>query len=182
MERQQKAPRRDVMSEPPKRDALYRLYTTNRKDGLPAFLAELYPPDLDARRYLGTAGSCKNGGPGLYYSPCDWVGEWCVALRLGIEWGQPKAPRKRPRRVAVDTPTALYRLRDKTGRLLYVGISDSPLRRWPEHAADKPWWSDVSDLSLEWLESRPAALAAEAHAIQTEKPLYNVLHNRDVAA
>jgi predicted GIY-YIG superfamily endonuclease len=169
------------MPESPERTALYRLYTTSREDGLPAFLAELYPTDLNERHYLGTAGSCKNGGPGLHYIPCDWVGEWCVALRLKIEWGRPKTPTKRPKQIAGDTPTALYRLRDKSDTLLYVGISDSPTRRWVEHAADKPWWSDVSDLSMEWFEDRPTALAAEARAIRTEKPLHNVVHNQAAA-
>jgi predicted GIY-YIG superfamily endonuclease len=170
------------MPETAERTALYRLYTTNRKDGLPAFLAELYPYRIASWHYMGTAGSCQNGGPGIYYSPYDWDSDNCVGLQLEVEWGRPRIPRKPLKQVSVDTPTALYRLRDKGGTLLYVGISSDPLRRWPEHASDKPWWSDVSDLSLEWFEDRPAALAAEARAIRTEKPLHNVVHNGEAAA
>ncbi|GAA3267945.1 GIY-YIG nuclease family protein [Streptomyces lavendulae] len=72
--------------------------------------------------------------------------------------------------------TALYRLCGHDERLLYVGISEAPLRRWPEHAGDKAWWPEVANFSLEWFESRPAAHAAEVAAIRTEAPKYNVAH------
>lgn len=79
-------------------------------------------------------------------------------------------------------PTALYRLHNKAGDLLYVGISGDPLRRWPEHAADKEWWPEVSRFSIDWFDNRPAALAAERDAIRAEKPLHNVVHNKATQA
>lgn len=77
--------------------------------------------------------------------------------------------------------TALYRLRDSDDVLLYVGISEKPLQRWVQHAADKGWWPEVAGMSLEWLDSNAEALAMEAHAIRTEKPLHNVVHNQAIA-
>ncbi|MGA4864134.1 GIY-YIG nuclease family protein [Streptomyces lavendulocolor] len=77
--------------------------------------------------------------------------------------------------------TALYRLRDKGGHLIYVGVSNKPQQRWAQHAGDKSWWNEVTDLSQEWFESRTEALAVEAFVIRTETPKYNVLHNRATA-
>lgn len=89
---------------------------------------------------------------------------------------------RRAAREASDArPTALYRLRNDQGDLLYVGISATPPQRWVKHAAEKEWWPEVADLSLEWFGSKTEALAMEAHAIRTEKPRYNVTHNQEAA-
>jgi hypothetical protein len=40
--------------------------------------------------------------------------------------------------------TALYRLYDETGQLLYVGITTYPPKRFVEHERDKPWWPQVA--------------------------------------
>jgi predicted GIY-YIG superfamily endonuclease len=148
--------------------ALHRLYVTDEAVGLPSAIEAIYPRRLHSWHYLGTAGSCPNGGPGISYRPFDYESDNCVALEIEIQWGAPVAPVR----------TALYRLRDEAGTLLYVGITDKPSRRWFAHAADKPWWGDVANRSLEWLPSRERALEAEAHAIRTEKPLHNIRHNK----
>jgi hypothetical protein len=72
--------------------------------------------------------------------------------------------------------TALYRLYDSTDSLLYVGIAEDPKKRWGEHAADKPWWSDVSRRDVEWFAGRDLAEDAERLAIASEGPLHNVRH------
>lgn len=69
--------------------------------------------------------------------------------------------------------TALYRLFDRDGRLLYVGITGKPSGRWRQHSADKPWWDQVADRKLEWFDARPIAADAEVEAISSESPLYN---------
>lgn len=174
------APRtvRRGMPDSPERTALYRLYSTKAKKGLHPFLRDLYPNTIATQLYLGTAGSCPNDGPGLFYRPCDWESECVVTLGLDIRWGAPRAFKRPSVRVEAATcRTALYRLRDSAGRLLYVGIGRDPLRRWPEHAGDKPWWPEVADLSMEWFESRTEALGAEATAIRVERPRHNVIHN-----
>ncbi|MFD9564392.1 GIY-YIG nuclease family protein [Streptomyces sp. NPDC059994] len=147
--------------------ALYRLYSTHQLEGLPAAIDGLHPERLHSWHYLGTAGSCPNGGPGISYRPFDFESDNCVALERVVRWGAPEAP----------VPTALYRLCDRVGRLLYVGVTDNPDRRWPQHAADKAWWPTVTDLSIKWYPSRDCALTAEADAIRAEHPVHNVQHN-----
>ena len=62
----------------------------------------------------------------------------------------------------------------REGGLLYVGIAGNPGRRFQEHAGTKPWWVQVSWVSVEHYETRTEAEAAETAAIQTERPKYNV--------
>lgn len=69
--------------------------------------------------------------------------------------------------------TALYRLFDAEGRLLYIGIAFNPDSRWAGHAASKSWWLDVAEKRIEWHETRSKAVAAERAAIAAELPLYN---------
>lgn len=70
--------------------------------------------------------------------------------------------------------TALYRLYDDAGELLYVGIGAQPKSRISEHRK-KPWGSEIHSTTTEWHESRDAALAAEAAAIAAERPAYNIV-------
>lgn len=69
----------------------------------------------------------------------------------------------------------LYRLYDRAGTLLYVGITSKPLNRLREHR-QQPWWPEVDlvKLRLERFESRNAVLLAERTTIQAEHPLYNI--------
>lgn len=76
-----------------------------------------------------------------------------------------------------DARTALYRLYGASDRLLYVGITDNPNRRWTQHATDKPWWPEVTRKALAWLDTREDAAAAETAAIRGEKPVHNHTHN-----
>lgn len=71
--------------------------------------------------------------------------------------------------------TALYRLFDAEGRLLYVGIAFNPEARWRDHATEKPWWGNVIERRVEWHETRTGALKAEVAAIKAEAPAYNVI-------
>lgn len=71
--------------------------------------------------------------------------------------------------------TTLYRLWNADHALLYVGITDDLEARTEEHRADKPWWSEVDQVSTEELPSRRRALEAETRAIYWEQPRYNVL-------
>jgi hypothetical protein len=53
-----------------------------------------------------------------------------VALSEPIEFGE--------------DPTALYRLYDRDGDLLYVGITRAPGPRMAQLAAVQPWWGEVT--------------------------------------
>ncbi|MFZ4266531.1 GIY-YIG nuclease family protein [Streptomyces arboris] len=69
--------------------------------------------------------------------------------------------------------TALYRLADARGRLLYVGITADPDARFKKHEGTAPWWPLVTRRAVEWHSTRPEAERAELTAIGTERPLYN---------
>uniref|UniRef100_A0AAU2K3A2 GIY-YIG nuclease family protein n=1 Tax=Streptomyces sp. NBC_00049 TaxID=2903617 RepID=A0AAU2K3A2_9ACTN len=72
-----------------------------------------------------------------------------------------------------DSSTALYRLRDAAGNLLYVGISDAPPRRWREHRKEMLWWREVESSEVEWHPTESSAREAEGAAIWSESPRYN---------
>ncbi|MDG4798995.1 GIY-YIG nuclease family protein [Micromonospora sp. WMMD980] len=76
-------------------------------------------------------------------------------------------------------PTALYRLRDSDGQLLYVGITSTPASRMGAHRREKPWWSEVDPArtTYDWLPDRPTAERAEVATIAQESPRYNVADN-----
>jgi predicted GIY-YIG superfamily endonuclease len=78
----------------------------------------------------------------------------------------------------VNQPHALYRFFAADGSLLYVGITCDVGGRWKQHSKDKPWWTEVVGCTLEHFDDRVSVLAAEQAAIQTERPRYNIVHNR----
>lgn len=76
---------------------------------------------------------------------------------------------------------ALYRFYDVADDLLYIGVTHDPGARWASHRKDKPWWHEVTRISVETHPSRTAVLEAERTAILAEQPRYNVVHNRRTA-
>lgn len=87
------------------------------------------------------------------------------------------APGRQPRRIPSGT-TALYRFFDSAGALLYVGISGAIPTRLGQHHDTKPWYHEVARITVEHHPDRPTALAFEERAIKTERPKYNIVHNR----
>jgi predicted GIY-YIG superfamily endonuclease len=76
-------------------------------------------------------------------------------------------------------PHILYRFYDRTGALLYIGITVDFADRMKDHAKEKEWWArvDRSATKVEYYDSRRAALDAERDAIKDEHPLENDQHN-----
>jgi len=72
-------------------------------------------------------------------------------------------------------PTALYRHFDRSGRLLYVGVSLSAVRRLSQHQKSL-WHDDITRVEVEHFKNRESAAKAEAIAIKKEHPLYNKTH------
>lgn len=71
--------------------------------------------------------------------------------------------------------TCVYRLYDADNRLLYIGMSRDPKRRWAQHQAQrKPWWPDVVSRQVVWFPTRVIAEVVEREAIKEEHPLHNV--------
>lgn len=69
--------------------------------------------------------------------------------------------------------TALYRHYDRSGSLLYVGISLDPVRRLRQHIGSR-WYSLIAKIEIEQFYSRREALEAEALAIVAEHPVFNI--------
>ena len=78
------------------------------------------------------------------------------------------------RRPARTGRTALYRLFNAEGELLYIGITANFGQRWTQHAQAKSWWAEVERQTVEWHPYRAAAGAAETAAIAAEGPRYNI--------
>lgn len=76
-------------------------------------------------------------------------------------------------------PHILYRFYDRTGVLLYIGITVDFADRMADHAKEKEWWArvDRSATKVEYYDSRRAARQAETAAIKTEQPMENDQHN-----
>jgi hypothetical protein len=72
----------------------------------------------------------------------------------------------------------LYRLYACDGSLLYIGITNDPLRRWRQHASDKEWWYEVDVITLTPFGTLDTARLVERQAIRGERPCYNVMHSR----
>jgi hypothetical protein len=64
-----------------------------------------------------------------------------------------------------DRPTAVYRLYDAAGYLLYIGVSNDPTRRWREHRKEMFWWREVDRHDRQWYPTEREADAAEREAI-----------------
>jgi hypothetical protein len=71
--------------------------------------------------------------------------------------------------------TALYRMFNEAGELLYVGITAHLGARWDAECRQVAWWPDVRRQTVVWYASRTEAEAAEKAAIQSEKPIFNKL-------
>lgn len=70
--------------------------------------------------------------------------------------------------------TALYRFYDADERLLYVGITNDPWRRWRQHVQEKAWYPQVKHQAVTWYDSRITAEMAERVAIRHERPCFNI--------
>lgn len=71
----------------------------------------------------------------------------------------------------------LYRHFNKSGKLLYVGISICALERLRQHRDDSTWFDDIATVEIERFATAKEAIAAEIVAIQKEKPLHNRAHS-----
>lgn len=72
------------------------------------------------------------------------------------------------------TAHVLYRMFDRDGVLLYVGITNNPKVRFKSHSKSQSWWDQVVNITVKTYPSREALADAEQKAIRCEAPLYNV--------
>lgn len=76
-------------------------------------------------------------------------------------------------RIDHSRPTALYRLFDASGQLLYVGIAFVPETRWRKHAK-KDWGPLIARKEAEWFPDRRSARAVELQLIRSLQPQHNI--------
>jgi predicted GIY-YIG superfamily endonuclease len=72
--------------------------------------------------------------------------------------------------------TAVYRVFDAGGQLLYVGMTGNPTHRLTQHKAAGAQWYALADLTrttVAWFDSRAEAAAAEVQSIGSEHPRFN---------
>lgn len=67
----------------------------------------------------------------------------------------------------------VYRLYDRDGALLYVGVTARSTARLGQHMDDKDWWWLVASAQFEHFPTRADAQAREASLIRTEMPRHN---------
>jgi predicted GIY-YIG superfamily endonuclease len=70
----------------------------------------------------------------------------------------------------------LYRCYNRSKLLLYVGMTNNPELRFKHHRADKIWWKYVDRITLEDFATRRELIEAEAEAIHSEKPKFNIAY------
>lgn len=70
--------------------------------------------------------------------------------------------------------TFLYRHFDSHGCLLYVGISLNAVARLAGHREQSHWFSQIRRVEMESFADRDSALNAEALAIKSENPKFNI--------
>ena len=102
-----------------------------------------------------------------------------VADAMGITATQAKTYDLDQPRHDLRGPSALYRYFDESDRLLYVGISKTPEKRDREHSTLSEWHQFANRRTVEWHNSRDAALAAERAAIRDESPIFNRIGVRE---
>ena len=73
-------------------------------------------------------------------------------------------------------PSAVYRIYNEAGDLLYVGMSYEPATRVSVQRREKPWGHEIAHYEAEWHANRAAAQRAEERAIKELQPRYNVTH------
>lgn len=72
----------------------------------------------------------------------------------------------------------LYRMYDRGGALLYIGITCDPHSRFRTHSVEKDWWRDVDTIRVENFSDRESLAQAERQAILAELPRYNIKDTR----
>ena len=71
----------------------------------------------------------------------------------------------------------LYRFFTGDGRLLYVGMTRNPARRFEQHGGTKSWWSEVERIEMEHHATLDALREAERRAIESDHPIHNIRMN-----
>lgn len=72
----------------------------------------------------------------------------------------------------------LYRWWDADGKLLYIGKSIAVFGRIEQHRRNSKFFDEAASMTMERFPDEATLGLAEIEAIRTERPPYNVAHNR----
>lgn len=116
-----------------------------------------------------------------YTLSCQYCNNEFIALRKDAKTCGSKCRQQRKRKS--DYPIDwllhkehwLYKMYNREGVLLYVGITSNAHMRIESHIKEKKGWTD-DIVAISWLRypDKPTALVAERHSIVTEFPVYNI--------
>jgi excinuclease UvrABC nuclease subunit len=73
---------------------------------------------------------------------------------------------------------AVYRVRDKDGRLIYIGATSNVTQRLAYHRTQAWWWPLADDITTEPHRDMASAHDAEWAAIAAERPAFNLALKR----
>lgn len=76
--------------------------------------------------------------------------------------------------------TTLYRFFDRSGTLIYVGISDNWPTRMKQHSRTQDWFDEIAQITFETWPDRESAEEAERQAVINEGPTYNKHYHQPV--
>lgn len=79
-------------------------------------------------------------------------------------------------------PTSVYKYYDKSGILIYVGITHGGILRNRQHNDSKAWWKYVAKQEVEHYPGRALAHKREVELIEKFRPPFNKQHNKDYTA
>jgi trehalose utilization protein len=86
------------------------------------------------------------------------------------------------RRRNTTRPTDVYRVYDRAGALLYVGIAMNVFDRMRGHRQESKWWNEAHEALVERYPDRLVAKTEESRAIRDEIPRYNIAADRPLYA
>ena len=78
-----------------------------------------------------------------------------------------------------NVPHQVYKLFNHNDEILYIGISNNPLRRVNNHSETKQWAKDVRRIEIsEWFPNRKEAARRAQKLIGTLSPIHNIRHKK----
>lgn len=79
-----------------------------------------------------------------------------------------------------DQRTHVYRIYDKAGELVYIGLTNNLCQRIANHWGGAPFKAQMHAVEWETFDTKKKALAVERRLIEDLGPRWNVAHNESV--
>lgn len=73
--------------------------------------------------------------------------------------------------------SSVYKMYDRNGELLYIGVSSAAVYRFTQHMETAHWSNDVAKIEIDPPMYCEEAIKQEKQAIKELKPKYNIAHS-----